>query len=131
MIIFYVLKTLEKGGSYMWKNKVVKLTIFLLAIVFVGTGVLMAQVKGNQRRGKYLFRNKCRICHKEGAQGEHVGKPLSPSSKTQAQWKKYFEKDKHKELEGVWEKFSEEQLQDILAYLYNHAYDSPSPATCQ
>jgi len=30
-----------------------------------------------------------------------------------------------------WEKRSEKDLQDIFSYMYNHAFDSPSPAKCK
>jgi hypothetical protein len=99
--------------------------IFLFGFVSMG----FSEEKGNSRKGKHLFRTTCRECHQEGAKA----KPLSPDSKTQAQWSRAFEPDKYKELacKAEWEKQSAEDLKDIYTYLYEHAFDSPSPAKCK
>lgn len=85
--------------------------------------------EGNARKGKYLYRNSCRECHKEGA----AATPLSPDSKTQAQWERAFKPENNQALacKDEWAKHSEGELQDIFTYLYEHAYDSPSPAKCK
>ena len=97
----------------------------LLSIVAISAS---AQ-EGNARKGKYLFRNSCRECHKEGA----TATPLSPDSKTQAQWERTFKPENYQALacKDEWAKHSEEELQDIFTYLHEHAYDSPSPAKCK
>ena len=58
---------------------------------------------------------------------------MSPSNKTQAQWDTVFAKDKYKEFpcKAEWDKLTPEDLGDIYAYLYEHAFDSPSPAKCK
>ncbi len=104
------------------------LAIFIMILGFFATGVIAK--KGNPRKGKYLFRTKCRVCHKPGVTGDDAGKPLDPMSKTQSQWKRFFEKNKHKKRPEIWEKFKPEELNDIYTYLYEHAYDSPQPAKC-
>jgi hypothetical protein len=61
-------------------------------------------------------------------------KPLiSPDVKTQAQWKRIFDKKKFKEFgcEEEWAKLDEKQLTNIFTYLHAHAADSPSPAKCK
>ena len=58
-----------------------------MAFLAVSIGVVMAGKKGNARKGKYLFRKTCRICHLEGGSA----KDLSPVSKTQAEWQKVFD----------------------------------------
>ena len=104
----------------------------VLAIIFLigSIGLVLAESKGNARKGKYLFRKHCRACHSEGATGDKVGKPLSPLTKTQADWKKVFDGYKNLECKDEWEKLSENDLLDIFTYLHDHAYDSPSPAKC-
>lgn len=99
----------------------------LLVIVFAGT--LLATDKGNGRKGKTTFRKTCRACHIEGGKAQE----LNPSSKTQAQWDAVFAKDKYKTYpcKAEWEKLKPEDIDDIYAYLYEHAYDSPSPAKCK
>ncbi len=104
------------------------LLIFLaIGFVFVMIGTSMAIEKGNERKGKYLFRKNCRSCHKEGASA----KPLNPNTKTQAQWERAFDRYERFECAEEWEKLSESDRTDILTYVYNHAFDSPSPATCE
>jgi hypothetical protein len=60
-----------------------------------------------------------------------VGKPLSPNSKTQAEWKKVFDTYKQLACKDVWEKLSDKDRQDIFSYAHGHAFDSPSPVKCQ
>lgn len=104
------------------------LLIFLaIGFVFVMIGSSMAIEQGNERKGKYMFRKNCRSCHKEGASA----KPLNPNTKTQAQWERAFDRYERLECAEEWEKLSESDHTDILTYLYNHAFDSPSPATCE
>lgn len=85
--------------------------------------------EGNARKGKHIFRSTCRECHKEGA----TATPLSPDSKTQAQWERTFKPENYQALtcKDEWAKASEEDLKDMFTYLYEHAYDSPSPAKCK
>lgn len=109
-----------------------KKTVFLLISFIVFFGYIspgFSADKGNSRKGKFLFRNNCRECHQDGASA----KALNPDSKTQAQWARAFEPDKYKELacKAEWEKRSAEELLDIYTYLYDHAFDSPSPAKCK
>jgi mono/diheme cytochrome c family protein len=97
--------------------------IFLLAAI----GVVMADDKGNPRKGKYLFRKNCRTCHVEGGDA----KELSPISKTQADWQKAFDNYKQVKCVATWDKLSDKDRNDMFAYLHGHAFDSPSPAKCK
>ena len=97
--------------------------IFLLAAI----GVVMADDKGNARKGKYLFRKNCRTCHVEGGDA----KELSPISKTQADWQKAFDNYKQVKCVATWDKLSDKDRNDMFAYLHGHAFDSPSPAKCK
>lgn len=100
-----------------------------LAFLVTFAGAALSGQKGNPRKGKYLFRKQCRSCHKKGASA----KELSPSSKTQAQWKRAFRKDKYQgyECHKEWKKLSEKDLLDIFTYVHSHAIDSPAPAKCK
>lgn len=111
----------------MSKKIILVVLILVLSVVFVG--VNFASEKGNGRKGKYLFRKNCRTCHIESGSA----KELSPISKTQAEWTATFENGAFKKLEcaGEWEKRSEKDLRDIYAYMYDHAFDSPSPLKCK
>lgn len=101
-------------------------SIITITLVLSLIGICLAFEPGNERKGKYLYRNNCRTCHKDGA----TATPLSPTSKTQAQWERAFEKYERLQCAKEWEKLSEADRTDILTYLFNHAFDSPSPATC-
>lgn len=111
----------------MMKKVIIMLTALCLTLVFIGVG--FSKDKGNSRKGKYLYRQNCRTCHKEDASAP----PLSPDSKTMAQWKRIFEPEKYKELacKEEWEKRSADELLDIYTYLYKGAADSPTPAKCK
>ena len=108
-----------------------KTMLYVIAIsaLFGIVSICASAQDGNARKGKHLFRNSCRECHKEGA----TATPLSPDSKTQAQWERTFKPENYRELQckDEWAKLSEADLQDIFTYLYEHAYDSPSPAKCK
>jgi mono/diheme cytochrome c family protein len=103
--------------------------VMVFLIGSVGFAVAAGKAKGNARKGKYLFRKNCRACHQEGA----TAKDLSPADKTQAEWEAIFAKDAYKALacKDEWEKAKEKDITDIFSYMYNHAFDSPSPAKCK
>jgi len=105
------------------------LSIVSLFLVLLFAGSILAADKGNSRKGKVTFRKSCRECHVEGGKAQE----MSPSNKTQAQWDTAFAKDKYKAFpcKAEWDKLTPEDLGDIHAYLYEHAFDSPSPAKCK
>lgn len=101
-------------------------SLMALTLVFSLIGTCLAFEPGSDRKGKYLYRNSCRTCHVDGG----TATPLGPNSKTMAQWERTFEKYERLECVKEWEGLSETDRNDILTYLYNHAFDSPAPATC-
>lgn len=108
----------------MVKKTIISLIAMMFVLSIFGTG--FAFEPGNERKGKYLYRSNCRTCHKDGA----TATPLGPINKTQAQWERAFAKYERLECAKEWEKFSETDRTDILTYLHSHAFDSPTPATC-
>ncbi|MBU1055312.1 MAG: cytochrome c family protein [Proteobacteria bacterium] len=112
--------------------KKVVLTLMVIGFVFTSIGIGFAGEDGNSRKGKYTYRNVYKACSKRG----EIDSPkplLSPDSKTQAQWKRTFEKKDFDQFKcsEEWSKLSEKDLNDIYSYLYEHAADSPSPAKCK
>ena len=101
--------------------------IIIIAFMLVSIGIVMADEKGNARKGKYLFRKNCRTCHVEGG----TAKALSPIDKTQAKWDEVFNNLDKLPCIKEWEKLSEKDRNDIYAHLWGHAFDSPSPAKCK
>ncbi len=102
-----------------------RLLAFALAAASAGT-LLAGEAKGSDTKGKFYYKKTCKACHVDGGSA----KALTPLSKTQAQWRKYFEGSKHKG-EPLSPKFgTPEQLLDIKTFLINHASDSPQPETC-
>jgi hypothetical protein len=108
------------------------LASILVALFIASTiGIAMAADQftntGNDNKGKYLYRKNCRACHHPGG----TAKDLSPNSKTQAQWQRTFNAYEKLACKDEWKKLSQGDLNDIYTYLFNHAYDSPQPATCE
>ena len=108
------------------------LSLILMLVLLGGLGIAVAANSftpdGNDRKGKYLYKKNCRTCHDGTKEQVQV---LSPSTKTQAQWQRAFEDYERLDCVAEWQKLSQDDLKDIYSYLYNHAYDSPQPATCQ
>ncbi len=106
---------------------------FVTAVFLLGTvSICFSADKGNARKGKYTYRKVYKACN---ARGE-VDSPkpiLNPDAKTQAQWKRIFDKKKFSifKCQKEWNALSEKELLDIYTYLSEHAADSPSPAKCQ
>lgn len=122
---------INKGNS----RKAKTLTFFCcatLAALFLAASVLPTETlaedkKGSDKKGKFLFRSKCKECHWP----EEEGGDVTPITYTQAQWKSFFERNKHKRKKDVWtEVFTPEELLHIKTYLINHASDSEQPETC-
>jgi hypothetical protein len=99
----------------------------LIAAVALSSPALAEEKKGSDKQGKFLFRSKCKECHWP----EEEGGDVTPMTYTQAQWKSFFERNKHKRKKDVWtEMFTPAELLDIKTYLINHASDSEQPETC-
>jgi mono/diheme cytochrome c family protein len=108
-------------------RKKIFILLALVCFLFVAVGSGLAEQKtGNEKKGKYLYRKNCRACHIDGGSAM----ALSPNSKTQEQWERVFAKYERLKCADEWKKLTETDLNDILSYLYNHAFDSPTPATC-
>lgn len=93
-------------------------------LVFAVSSVFGAE-SGNA--GRDLTRTKCKTCHVSQAQGG----TMTPLSKTQKQWERFFEKQQHdKKSPGAWKQITPRELEQIRRYLIDHAADSPHPETC-
>jgi cytochrome c5 len=83
--------------------------------------------KGSETKGRAYYRQLCKDCHTKGAKAGEV----SPLTKTQAQWRMYFQKGKHAGGAEPLTKFMDDaKLLDVQTFLINHAADSPQPETC-
>lgn len=102
-----------------------RLTVIFTVIALGFTSAWSLEV-GNPRKGKFLFKKSCKSCHVDAAEG---GK-LAPLDKTQAQWKRFFDRDKHSKNPGAWSDLSPQEINDIYQYVHDHAADSPQPDTC-
>jgi hypothetical protein len=106
---------------------VVAFVVLTAAFVLLPLVSLSAGQKGNETKGKFYFKQTCKPCHVKGQKGGEI----TPMTKTQAQWQTYFAKGAHlKGTEPLSKYMTPEQLNDALAFLYNHAVDSPQPETC-
>lgn len=105
------------------KVSVVTLLICLLMAAFCHAAI----EGGNAKRGEKLAKAKCKDCHVTGA----AGGTMTPLSKTQRQWERFYTKDKHNKLApGALAQINPNELLDIMQFMYEHAADSPQPATC-
>ena len=111
-----------------------KVILTLMSVIFVFTfvGMGMAVEKGNKRKGKYTYRKVYKACNERG-EVDSAKPHISPDTKTQAQWKRVFDKKEFDEFgcKQEWDKLSEKDLLDIFTYLHDHAADSPTPAKCK
>ena len=96
----------------------------MLTLVALSASFALA---ASDSKGKFFFKKTCKTCHAKGGAGGEV----TPLTKTQEQWKRYFAKGAHKKgSEKLSDVVPAEQLPDIGTFLFNHAADSPQPETC-
>ena len=107
----------------MFKSQLVA-TIVLVACLSLG--LAFAADKGNAKRGKYLWKTNCKVCHVKGAEGG----VLSPSTLTQKQWNDFFDNNTKPVIMEKCKKFPEKDLKDIKQHMLDHAKDSDQPETC-
>ena len=113
------------------KNALKHLTLSALTLLvvslFTTTTALAAIEGGNASTGKKLAKEKCKVCHMTGSDGG----TMTPLSKTQRQWERFYTKGKHNKLApDAWDHISPNELIDIMQFMYDHAADSPQPETC-
>ena len=110
--------------------------------------VTFAAQAADAKRGRVYYRMVCTVCHMEKAGG-----PISPNSKTKAQWASYLQADKHaKGKDTVKYYFSKEYrasikaknqaaakyadvadaelIEDVKTFLNAGAMDSDTPTSC-
>lgn len=100
--------------------------LVLLLATTLTTSLAFAAVGGNPKKGKFLYKKNCKECHTSGAAGGEI----SPLSKTQAQWDRFFETDKHSKNPEAVKNISPGEMKDIQQFLFDHAVDSDQPQTC-
>ena len=110
-------------------TRLLMLTAATCCAAMVWTGAAVAGGP-NPNRGKSLFKSTCKTCHAKGG----GAKDFSPMTKTQAQWKRAFEKDVDKCVKAMVAKgakpLAAQDLDDMKFYLVSHAADSDQPETC-
>lgn len=105
---------------------IIRTLLVLLLATILATSLAFAATGGNPKKGKALYKKNCKECHSTGA----VGGEISPLSKTQAQWDRFFDKDVHSKNPDAVKNISPADMKDIQQYLYDHAADSDQPQTC-
>lgn len=126
-----------------------KLGLKLLAVV-LGAGAMSAAqaYDSDWKRGRVYYRQVCTTCHTA-----EMKKAIGPNEKTQAEWKAFFQADKHgkgkvtvkhffstqyrdsiKATNAAAAKFSavpdKDLLDDVKAFLHKSAKDGDAPAGC-
>jgi cytochrome c5 len=93
----------------------------------IAVSAALALAGGSENKGKFNFKKTCKPCHTKGTPGGEV----TPLTKTQEQWQRYFKTGTHnKGTEKLTVVMPAEQLVDVQTFLVNHAADSPQPETC-
>ena len=64
-------------------GKKILLALMALIFEFISAEVSFAAEKGNERKGKYIYRKVYKSCYKRG-EVDSAKPPLNPNSKTQA-----------------------------------------------
>jgi cytochrome c5 len=96
-------------------------------VAIIAVSAALAFAGGSENKGKFNFKKTCKPCHTKGAPGSEV----TPLTKTQEQWQRYFKNGTHnKGTEKLSTVMAPEQLVDVQTFLVNHAADSPQPETC-
>lgn len=104
----------------------IRALIVLLFATLLAASLALAAEGGNPKKGKFLFKKNCKQCHiADAACGE-----VTPLTKTQAQWDRFFETDKHSKNPDAVKNVSPEEMKDIQQFLFDHAADSDQPQTC-
>ena len=104
-----------------------KVASFAAVVTAVTLAAGLALAAGNETKGRFYYKKTCKPCHTKGAEGAEV----TPLTKTQEQWKRYFTKGVHKKgAQKLTDVMPAEQLIDMQTFLVNHAADSPQPETC-
>ncbi len=110
--------------------KKILLVLFCGIALFGLNSLALDKKAGNLETGKKLFKEKCKSCH-----NGKKAKKLTPARKMRSQWKRYL-KDNQKKLarkhkaKDVTVNLSEQELNDLWAFVYVGAMDSEKPQTC-
>lgn len=106
----------------------VKALALLLCAGLISSGAALAAIEGgNPKNGKQLILEKCKPCHVQGAGGGTI----TPLSKTQRQWDRFYKKQRHENIApGTWKEIADNELLDMMQFMYDHAADSEQPSTC-
>ncbi len=113
-----------------------KIIIVMMVMMFVITpfaAVFAAEGPGgNDRKGKYTYRKVYKACLETG-EVKSATPTISPADKPMAEWKEIFETKTFDEFgcKDNWAALADKDILDIYSYFYNHASDSPTPATCK
>lgn len=101
-----------------------KMTVLTALLNLAAVPALAA---GGADAGRELTKARCKGCHIEGSKAG----TMTPLSRTQRQWERFFEKAQHeKKAPGSLQQINPKELEQIRRYLIDHAADSPQPETC-
>lgn len=99
------------------KNKRYLLVVFSMLLVLG-----MVKTTRTAGDGETLFIQKCGKCHKKGE-----APVFAPVKYASSQWKRFFERKKHRRKADISDLFTDEEISRIKTYLINHAADSDRP----
>jgi len=105
-----------------------KAMLVVLAVVFVATNVFAMNFDGGDgRKGKRLWKR----YHTKCADGTKLSAKAGAATRTQAQWKDAFTNPAKLPCKGQWSGIkTQEDMENVFRYLFDHAADSDQPETC-
>lgn len=132
-------------------KRMLALSVPLALLLGYAASAVAADVEANKKRGQVYYRMVCTVCHMQ-----MTGASIPPASRSMAEWRAYFEAEKHdasgqsntslryyasqtyretiKDQNKAARKFltlSDEQIfADVREFAVNGAKDSDTPATC-
>ncbi len=110
--------------------KIIVVATIAVIMVAIHLSSVMAMLDGYPQKGRHLFMQECRPCHMDNPIGPEPAHYLGPDAKKQAEWIEVFENRQNLPCIDYWKNLSEEDMHDLLTYLYCGASDSLTPERC-
>ncbi|MEH0019154.1 MAG: cytochrome c family protein [Desulfobacter sp.] len=116
----------------MIKRMIIASALVMFTLAPLGAALAAEGPGGNKRKGKYTYRKLVKACFERGAV-ESASPSVSPSDKKMSEWTSIFQGKDFSAFgcDEEWAAAKDKDIQDIYAYFYSFAADSPTPATCK
>ncbi|MDY6853335.1 MAG: cytochrome c [Thermodesulfobacteriota bacterium] len=100
-----------------------KKSLYTTTAIYIVLCLLSPVPFSHAESGKEIFQTKCGACHRSGGNAPD----FSPVKYAEAQWKRFFEKNRHARRTDISDKISPSEMEKVKTYLMNHGADSDLP----